>query len=336
MTTVKTNPLDLLGIYSGHGYTVTDDVVSFVPPDIAEIPQINAELDELVKLAREAGWRSSLERVYADRPALRRYVTTEARGAFLDLLPLDEHSVVLELGPGLGQLTTQLASRSRAVYGLEVVRQQAAFALERCREDGHDNVCMAAGGHDCLLPYHDSSFNIVVLNLVFEWCGSRWPARPVIESQKLLLSEALRVLAGGGTLYLNTKNRFALTVFTGRTGDSMRIPFAHLLPYALVEWLDPILLFRSGTPCRVHSHNALRRMITDAGFSHVRSFWAVPEMRYPTSFIPSDARSIRQARRTPGFVQGPNRRVRWLMPAVPAGLVKHVTPGLTFMATRPQ
>lgn len=334
MTNVAAGTVDGLNLYSDRSHSVADDVLNFLPSEITESPEVNAELDQLVDLARSHGWREALERVYDDRPGLKRYVTTENRGIFLEVLPLNDDAVVFELGPGLGQLTTQLAARCRAVYGLEIVPQQAAFALERCRQEGHNNVFMAAGGHDCLLPYRDESYDVVVLNLVFEWCGSRQPDRPVIESQRKLLSEARRVLKGGGTLYLNTKNRFAITALTGKTSDSMRLPFAHLLPYRLVEWLDPIVRIRSGIPCRVHSHNALRRLITNAGFQNARSYWAAPEMRFPKRIVPTDAASIRKARRDPDFVQGPNRRVRMIMPWIPAGLVRHFTQGLMFVATK--
>lgn len=334
MSNATVGTIDLLNLYSDRSRPVADDVLSMLPPEITESPEVNAELDQLVDLAKSQGWREALDRVYEDRPGLRRYVTTEDRGIFMNLLPLNENAVVFELGPGLGQLTTQLAARCRAVYGLEVVPQQAVFALERCRQEELDNVCMAAGGHDCLLPYRDGSFDVVVLNLVFEWCGSRQPDRPVIESQRTLLSEANRILKQGGTLYLNTKNRFAITALTGKTGDSMRIPLAHLLPYWLVECLDPIVGIRSGFPCRVHSHNALHRLLSRAGFKDAQSFWAIPEMRFPSRIVPTDPQSIREARQDPTLLNGSTRRIQLLMPWIPAGLVKHFTQGLMFVATK--
>ena len=57
-------------------------------------------------------------------------------------------------------------------------------------------------------------------------------------------------------------------------------------------------------------------------------------MRFPDHHVPTDAAAVAEARRQPGFVQGEYRSTRWLMPWVPARLVKYVTPGLLFVATK--
>jgi hypothetical protein len=75
-------------------------------------------------------------------------------------------------------------------------------------------------------------------------------------------------------------------------------------------------------------------MLKRVGFGQMRSFWAAPEFRYATHFIPTDAPSIRAARKLPGFHQGESRLSRALMPLIPAPVVKHFTPGLAFLATK--
>ena len=39
----------------------------------------------------------------------------------------------------------------------------------------------------------------------------------------------------------------------------------------------------------LYLHNGLRAMLRDAGFEPVDSYWSVPEMRYPTHYVPTDA-----------------------------------------------
>ena len=84
----------------------------------------------------------------------------------------------------------------------------------------------------------------------------------------------------------------------------------------------------------LHSFNALKAMLRDAGFERIDAFWAAPEMRYPTQYVPINSASIREALCRPGFIQGEGRSTRWLMHFIPASLVKHFTPGLTFVATK--
>src|SRR5205085_11116248 len=116
-------------------------------------------------------WQEALAATH--EPGFVRYVTDPRRGAFLDLLPLTKESDLLEIGPGLGQFTGTLARRARRVNALEVVPQQAEFVRLRMCQEGAAGVEVAIGGDDCRLPYRDASFDGIVLNLVFEWCGSR-------------------------------------------------------------------------------------------------------------------------------------------------------------------
>lgn len=315
-------------------YRVEHGIPHFLRFGAAEDAGTRALLERLNAHARNEGWESALRSVYRDAPGMLRYVMNPERAGFIDLLPLTPYSDVLEIGPGLGQFTPLLARRARSVCALEVVSGQASFVDERCAQQGLANVNVAAGGDDCRLPYADASFDLVVLNLVFEWCASRCEDEPAGQVQRRLLAEMHRVLRPGGSLYLATKNRFALRYLMGRPDEHAHgLRFAGVLP----RRLGAMLLRAHGharAPGLLHSHDALEAMLHDSGFPLTRSFWAAPEMRYPTHYVPTDAASVRAARRRPGFEQGEGRRSRWAMGLVPAPLVRHVTPGLAFLATK--
>jgi SAM-dependent methyltransferase len=289
------------------------------------------KLLRLVDLARGGmGWREAL--AVTQDSALLPYVTDPRRATFMDLLPLDAQSDILEIGPGLGQFTGMLARRSRQVYALEVVPEQAEFTLIRARQEGVENVSVAVGGDDCRLPYRDASFDGVVLNLVFEWCGSRLESESHEQAQTRLLQEMVRVLKPGGFLYLTTKNRFALRLLLGGSDEHMHnMAFGSALPRGFAAWL----LKRKGESRpmgNLYSHDALRAKLQRAGLGEVRSLWAAPEMRYPAHYVPSDAASVRAARALPDFRQGEGRKVNLVMRFVPAAWVRHVMPGLAFVA----
>jgi SAM-dependent methyltransferase len=326
---------DGLRTADGHGvYAMQRGIPQFLRLAPAEDEQCKGQLERLNRLARERGWRSALQVVKGEDPEFIRYVTDPGRGSFIDLLPLTRDSDVLEIGPGLGQITPLLARHARSVCALEVVSGQAEFAAERCRQEGMSNVLCAAGGDDCRLPYADETFDLVVLNLVFEWCASRLSDETFTSVQRRFLGEIRRVLKPGGSLYLATKNRFALGYLVGRPDEHChQVRFGSALP----RWLARLLMRTRGhaRPLgMLHSHNALKAMLHEARLERVDSFWAAPEMRYPTHYARTDAASIRDVRRSPGFVQGDGRIVRFLMRLVPDPLVKHFTPGLAFLATR--
>jgi len=318
----------------GPAYPLRAGIPQFLRFGSAESDEGQRKLALLNELARRQGWEAALRSVYRDEPGLLEYVTQPARASFIDLLPLTPASDVLEIGPGLGQFTPLLARRARSVSALEVVSGQAEFVAQRCAQQGLDNVRVAAGGDDCRLPYLDASFDLVVLNLVFEWCASRCPEEHEVDVQRRLLSEMARVLRPGGSLYLATKNRFAMKYLLGKADEhSHYMRFGSPLPRPLWRWL----LRRRGHARpggMLHSHRALSALLREAGFERQVSYWATPEMRFPKEYVPTDAASIRAARRRPGFVQGESRSTRLLMQWVPAPLVRHLTPGLAFLARK--
>jgi SAM-dependent methyltransferase len=311
-------------------FPTVDGVPNFLAyPSIEDGEQVQT-LIRLNEEARTKGWEPSLRAVYGRSSSIYQYVTDEQRAAFLDLLPLNEQAVVLEIGTGLGQITTPLARRCRLVYGLEVVPGQARFTWERCRQSGLTNVLIATGGDDCQLPYASGAFDVVICNLVLEWCAARGQKFRAELGQRQFLSDMFRVLKRGGSLWLNTKNRFSLrNLFNDSKGCTDHGKRTGRLRKVVLS-----LAGKNRNDGLTHSYNKLTAMLQHAGFRDLQSFWATPEMRCPAAFIPTDPKSVRAARRTGSLVQGDTRSTRLLMPFVPALWVKQVMPGLTFLAKK--
>jgi SAM-dependent methyltransferase len=315
-------------------YPVLDGIPCFLRSAAVEDAEARERLGRLNELGAQGGWRAAIDAVYAADPDFVRYVTDDSRTRVLDLVSLDSASRVLEIGPGLGQITAALARRAGSVCALEVVPQQARFVALRCAQSGLRNVSVAAGGDDCRLPYAASSFDAVVLNLVLEWCAARSTAQDAEAMQRRLLSEMARVLRPGGVIWLCTKNRFALRYVLGKPDEHSRgLRFGSALPRALRDRL--VRSRRGELPVGLlHSHRQLRRMLREAGFERIAAYWLTPEMRFPREYVPLDARSVRAARARRGFPQGDSRLTALAMRLVPAALVKHLTPGHAFLAQK--
>jgi SAM-dependent methyltransferase len=279
---------------------------------------------EALDLAKRIGWQSALERVFDAEVAA--YSINPERSNFLNVLPLAPHMRVLEIGIGMGQHTVQLAKRVAHVDAIEVILANAMFTQERCKQIGAQNVTVHCGGDDCRLPFPEQTYDAVILNLVLEWCGASNPTEPQEAGQRRLLSEIHRVLKPGGFAQISTKNRYALRhLVGGRDGHCQDMPFGSALPRFLLRRLvkNPGGL--------LHSYRGLCRMISDAGLDPRRSYWAAPEMRRPKQFMPIEA--IASARRSMPR-QGETRLTNLIMRVVPNRLVKHVAPGLFFVAFR--
>lgn len=278
---------------------------------------------DLTKVARQIGWREAIAQQFGSAG----YLTDPRRGIFLDLLPI-QGADVLEIGPGFGQFTDRIADRALSVEALEVDPEQADFMREKLRQEELTNVHVTTGGSDCRLPYSDSSFDLVVLNLVLEWCATRLE-EPHEAAQLRLLREIARVLRANGRIYVATKNRFALRYLLGKADehyDGMR--FGSALPRRLADWLHG-----RRSRGRLYSWRGLRKALIESGFEVEQSWWAAPEMRFPEAMVPVDGRSIRIARRR-GICHGDSRAVRLLTSLLPATAIKHFAPGLSFLARR--
>jgi SAM-dependent methyltransferase len=319
---------------TGTEYPVRSGVPVFLAdPSGADDELAGVKLADLVVQAQAIGWQAALQKLLGHDRGLMDYVTDVSRSRFLELLPLDPESRVLEIGPGLGQITRHLAPRVGSVDALEISEPQSQFVRLSCEQSGLGNVAVACGGDDCRLPYADRSFDLVVLNLVFEWCGGRFPGSHD-EAQNRLLEEIHRVLKPGGQLYLSTKNRYGLRLLLGRADEHLyNMRFGSSLPRAWgVAWLRRHGHARARG--HLHSFQGLDALLAKAGFGVRRAFWAAPEMRNPDRFVPVDASEIRAARHSAGFRQGNGRLEQFLMSRLPAGWVKYVSHGLATLATK--
>jgi SAM-dependent methyltransferase len=276
---------------------------------------------ELTAIARRDGWSSAIAQQFGTAE----YLTDERRGIFLELLPI-KNADVLEIGPGFGQFTDRIARAAKSVAALEVDPVQAEFIREKLRQEEIINATVTTGGADCRLPYADKSFDLVILNLVLEWCATAI-TEPHESAQLRLLREIARVLRPGGHLYVATKNRFALRYLIGKPDEHYHnMRFGSALPRLLADRLHG-----RRSRGRLYSWRGLRRLLREAGFEVEQSWWAAPEMRFPARMVPIDSKSVRAARRA-GIRQGDSRAEKLLMNFVPAPLVKHVAPGLSFLA----
>jgi SAM-dependent methyltransferase len=321
-----------LGAEQIPAYTLRRDVAIFQSEDPDDSTRVD-QLDSMVERALRVGWLQAARETYAHNPNMERYITDQSRHGYLGLVPITAESRVLEIGCALGQCTTLLAPKCKVMVAMDVVRGQAEYTKVRCAEAGLSNVHVAVGGHDGALPFRDACFDVVILNLVLEWCGSRTSADHDV-TQRRLLSEIARVLNRGGTLWLSTKNRFAMRLLLGGCDEHMSgMRFGSCLP-GFVS--GAILRARGISRSRglLHSHTQLKRMLLDSGFSRCEAALGLPEARYAEQFVLADSPTFRALRAEGRVKLGSGRFVSRIMRVVPSKLVKHVAWGNAFVATK--
>jgi SAM-dependent methyltransferase len=279
------------------------------------------DIERIIQSSRKVGWRKALE-----GHELESYVSDENRvRPLLKALPLSPSMNVLEIGPGFGQMTGSIAKRVRHVDAIEVDMQQARFCATRAAQDGQDNIRIIAAGLDGNIPLPSDHYDLVVMNLVIEWCALRSNISHEA-TQRLYLREIFRVLSPKGRAFISTKNRFSLRLLTGGRDEHMgSLPFGSALPEAISR-----LILKKRPPGKLHSRRHFRKMLTDAGFSELQEFIAIPDMRWPLSYLPSSKFNQDHAATIANSLGRGRRAVRLL----PLFLQKEFSPGLTFLVTK--
>jgi ubiquinone/menaquinone biosynthesis C-methylase UbiE len=292
-------------------------------------PAENSEtIDRLNRLIETTKEKSFLEAIDEHAPDLTEYVSQKSRLMFLDLLPLSNEKSVLEIGPGLGQMTRDIASRSKNVTALEVVKEQAFLTKLRFKEEGIKNIDVFIGGDDNKLPFPDQSFDVLVMNLVIEWCAMRNTTDQKYQDQ--YIQECFRVLKPGGVLWISTKNRYALRYLAGKSDEHVYdYRFGNALPRFLMA-LQLALHGKKMPEGLLYSYCELSRSVKKSGFYKQNSFLAIPDMRYPDEYISyKDSKLKEKLVAQENFKQYP-KLIR-LMRFIPQSLIKYFAPNLSFL-----
>lgn len=291
----------------------------------AESDAQTSRLNVLLSDAREIGCENALRKHNHDVE----YLTAEKRRSFLNLIKLGKSDDVLEIGSSMGQHSIHIAKQCRHLEAFEVVAGQAEFAKVWCEQSGAENVNITVGGVSGKLPYADSSFDVVIMNYVLEWCAGRSEI-DADEFHRQYLTEICRVLKPGGRLFLTTKNRYGLRLLTGSVDEHLGIRFGSALP----RWLSHTLSrsteieFPKG---HLHSRKQLSAILSDAGFASAEAYLSFPDARWPDLIVPFDDDGMRALK---DLDKSQYSKKDQLFLGLPNGLKSGVATSHTFVASK--
>jgi ubiquinone/menaquinone biosynthesis C-methylase UbiE len=122
--------------------------------------------------------------------------------SWIDALRLPAGSPVLEIGPGAGFMTVELARRGFTVQAADSTPRMIEIASRRVAEAGVDRRVRLLVADAHRLAFADDAFTLVVALGVVPW----------LRSAPLAVAEMARVLRPGGHLVLNADNSRRLTL----------------------------------------------------------------------------------------------------------------------------
>lgn len=192
------------------------------------------------------------------------YHLSHIRKNILNWYPFDKCASVLEIGCGMGAVTSVLCDQCEEVTSVELSKKRAIGTLLRCREK--ENLEIIVGNLNDI--HFKKKFDYVTLIGVLEYQGSYTDAEnPYLDFLKKVKS----LLKPGGKLLLAIENQYGLKYWCGAREDHTGLPFEGMNQYTI-----------SGKKVKTFSKAALDSLLKDSGFSDTYFYYPLPDYKMPT------------------------------------------------------
>ena len=198
---------------------------------------------------------------------------SKARENLLCWYSFEKDSRVLEIGAGMGALTTYLSSVCAEVVALEPSKDRADIISLRCA--GMKNVTVVQASLDAYSQI-DDKYDYVLLVGVLEYAGVFSDRQePWLE----MLRNARKMLKPNGKLLLAIENKFGLKYWCGAAEDHTGIPFDSVSDYE--ESGGNTSRYGSAGGVRTFSKYELETMLGQAGFAKQKFYYILPDYKFP-------------------------------------------------------
>jgi ubiquinone/menaquinone biosynthesis C-methylase UbiE len=251
---------------------------------------------ELIEAARQGSWAEAVRARFPEKDNMRFGLLDLQRASWAPMLGLDDQSTVLDIGSGYGCITHSLSRFAGEVYSVEAVTERIDFTKERLRQERIANVHLVQASA-AALPLAENSFDLVVVNGVLEWVGE-WDLTVDPRTVQIdFLKKICRLLKNDGVLLIGIENRIGLGLFLGEN-DHSGIPYTSLVPRPVASFMlrhtskphhRTQLNARKQYRTYTYSERGYRKLLSDAGFAEVSSYWADPGYNQPYRLVPLTA-----------------------------------------------
>lgn len=191
------------------------------------------------------------------------YHLTHIRKNILNWYPFDPEGTVLEIGCGMGAITSLLCDRCRQVTAVELSKRRAIGTLLRCREK--ENLEIIVGNLNDIS--FERKFDYITLIGVLEYQGSYTDSEnPYLDFLKKVKS----LLKPEGKLLLAIENQYGLKYWCGAREDHTGLPFEGMNQYSI-----------SQKKVRTFSKAALEELVKASGFKEAFFYYPMPDYKLP-------------------------------------------------------
>ena len=243
------------------------------------------KMDELLSIADTKEFED-VKKYIEDVLGRSDFIFGNARSDFLLYLPLDEESVVLDCGSGLGIHTFNAAKKVGHVHSFDQSLKRAQFTSYRKQAQQVENISVYQSDFKNL-DFKENTFNSILMNGVVEWLGEIDSHKDPRDDQLEVLRQMHTYLKPEGVLYIGIENRMSASYLHGYDHNGLK--FTSYFPRFLANIITKI---RKGKSYRTYTYTywGYKKLMKDAGFKEedVTFYIAVPGYNLPKYIIPFD------------------------------------------------
>lgn len=220
--------------------------------------------DQIIQLIAENEPEHYTDAIYDNFSWSSYYHLTHLRKNILNWYDFEKDSDTLEIGCGLGAITSVLCDKCKTVTAVELSKRRATAALLRCRE--RENLEIIVGNLNDI--QFEKKFDYITLIGVFEYQGSYTDSQnPYLD----FLKKIKKLLKPNGKLLIAIENQYGLKYWCGALEDHTGIPFEGMNQYRFTQ-----------RGVRTFSKAGLEKLVKDSGFRNTYFYYPMPDYKLPT------------------------------------------------------
>jgi ubiquinone/menaquinone biosynthesis C-methylase UbiE len=218
------------------------------------------EMSTLLELAAKSGWRKAAQTFLPQRnPGLLPTIEDQTRINWTELLDLSGNEIALDYGCGLGGASVPLSRRIATVVSLDGCLERIRFLQLRVAQDSIQNLTTVCSANPRSLPFVDSTFDLVVLNMVFPYFTRNMADKERCAAEEAILKEFARIIRKRGRLYITIRHKFSIH---------------HVLRICQPR----VMVF--------YGYSQFQKLLRQSGFREIIPFWPIPDYKTPVHFLP--------------------------------------------------